>query len=146
MTIGDDTVERVRAEFPQLETRQVRRVAQILIKEVGANVAACKKKRPFSTAADANDWGKNYGQYPYRCAVCDMWHLTRKKTWRPIESAPQDGTPVRLRATFKQNPLGYVECVGSFKVHAEGAPPEWRMHSKDIGWCRANPPTSWRPL
>ena len=63
--------------------------------------------------------------------------------WQPIETAPKDGTEIRLRATF----LNYYQYgVGSFAVHMGGDPPEWRMKSKDIGWCRANPPTHWQPL
>jgi hypothetical protein len=59
--------------------------------------------------------------------------------WNPISTAPLDGTAVRLFVDDHQG-------VGSFAVHMDGGSPEWRMHSKDIGWCRENPPTHWMRL
>ncbi len=59
--------------------------------------------------------------------------------WQDISTAPRDGTRVRLKA-------GADACVGSFRVHSDGDAAEWRMHSKDIGWCRDHPPTHWQPL
>lgn len=73
--------------------------------------------------------------------------------WQPIATAPRDGTWVWLRAPWPYDGLQWQTHMGSFGQHSDGDPPEWRMHSKDIGWCRQNRPTewaesveSWRPI
>jgi hypothetical protein len=63
--------------------------------------------------------------------------------WQDISTAPLDGTTVELFIpAFGDRFYG----PGSFAVHLDDSAPEWRMHNKDIGWCRAHPPTHWRPL
>lgn len=66
--------------------------------------------------------------------------------WRPIDTGPKDGTRVWLRSPWPHDGMKWQMHVGSFAVHSDDEPPEWRMHSKDIGWCRQNPPTEWAPV
>jgi hypothetical protein len=76
------------------------------------------------------------------CAYAEMKQSetkTEMPAWLPLSLAPMDGTSVRLKA-------GPHEHVGSYGVHIWGDAPEWKMHSKDVGWCRENPPTHWQPL
>lgn len=36
--------------------------------------AQCEAKRGFDTEREAREWGRQWGQRPYRCPVCKRWH------------------------------------------------------------------------
>lgn len=37
---------------------------------------ACGRKRAYMSRKEARRAAKRYGQTPYRCGICGLWHLT----------------------------------------------------------------------
>jgi len=61
--------------------------------------------------------------------------------WKPIETAPKDGTRVRLWVDYGH--LGFLEKHASWKVSTVSEVKKWRG---DAGFPIMGEPTHWQPI
>lgn len=73
-----------------------------------------------------------------------MTTLIARDPWRPIQTAPKDGTPVLLYSPDAKDPKIFVGMFVKFDEEDKG---EWFDYWRDDGcWCIDAESTHWMPL